>query len=86
MFGLHLEGHRTDNLNNASSNTYVMSRVLARTVADHLQLNSETLGYAYRVDCERLFPLFGIFGAFLQGDLCSELHHIAHLLNNNSIK
>lgn len=59
--------------------------MLARAVAQHLQLDGEALRHAHRVDGERFPPLAGVLGALLQRYLRSELHHITHLQNATNI-
>lgn len=56
-----------------------MSRMFARAVTDHVQLDSETFRNDSRVDDKRLLPLARVFRAFFQSDFGCKLDDISHL-------
>lgn len=65
--------------------TYMVTRVLAGTVAEHFQFYVETLRHSDRVDAKVLLPLISIFGTFFQGDFCCELDYISNLKKGHCI-
>lgn len=57
----------------------MMPLMLARTVAQHVELDEQALGDADGVDLELLPPLARVRRALLQRDLRRELDHVAYL-------
>lgn len=63
----------------------MMSRLFAGTVADHLEVNDQTVGDTDRGDVKGLPPLAAVLGAFFEGDLSCEFHNISNLQVNRNV-